>query len=51
MSGQIIIWGYPEQVGFGDLGEIDQTVFHASVCKLLKIESSEKATDQTLDIR
>ena len=51
MSGQIIMWGYPNQPGFGDLGEIDQTVFHASVCKLLKIEVSEKASDQALDFR
>lgn len=49
MSGQVILWGYPQQVSYGDFDEIDQTVFHGSVCKLLKINTSEKATDKILD--
>lgn len=49
MSGQIILWGYPQQVGYGDLGEIDQTPFHGSVCKMLGIQTSEKASDKVLD--
>lgn len=51
MSGQVILWGYPSQVGYGDLGEIDQTVFHSTVCELLKIKVSEKASDRTLELR
>lgn len=51
MSGQVILWGHPQQVSYGDLGEIDQTVFHGTVCKLLKINVSEKASDKTLEIK
>ncbi len=51
MSGQVLFWGYPEQVGSGDLGEIDLTGFHATVCRWLKIERSEKAQDNALPAR
>ncbi|MDF1755413.1 MAG: alkaline phosphatase family protein [Verrucomicrobiales bacterium] len=51
MSGQVILWGYPQQVSYGDMGEIDQTVFHSTVCKLLKIKTSEKASDKTLSLQ
>ena len=52
MSGQTILWGHPSQVGYGgDMGEINQTVFHSTVCKLLKIQVSEKATDEALSVR
>jgi len=50
MSGQVILWGYPQQVASGDLDEIDQTVFHSTVCKLLKIQPSEKASDKGLNV-
>ncbi len=51
MSGQVIAWGYPQQVGYGDLGEIDQTGFHAAVAEMLGIKRSEKASDKPVSIR
>lgn len=51
MSGQVIVWGFPQQPGYSDLGEIDQTVFHSTVCKLLKIQKSDKAVDKAMSLR
>lgn len=51
MSGQVILWAYPDQVAEGDLGEFDQTVFHATVAELLKIEKSDKAADNALPVK
>ena len=50
MAGRCIIWGYPNQPSTRDMGEIDQTVFHASVCKLLGIEPSEKASTTMISV-
>ena len=49
MSGQVLVFGYPQQVGYGDMDEVDQTVFHSTVCKMLEIDSSEKASDKALE--
>jgi len=51
MSGQIILSGYPNAPASGNLGEIGQLSFHATVCELLGIEPAEGAKAETLDIR
>ncbi|MEM7698929.1 MAG: nucleotide pyrophosphatase/phosphodiesterase family protein, partial [Verrucomicrobiota bacterium] len=51
MSGQIILAGYPNPVARGDFGEIGQTEFHATVCKLLGIEPAAGANPTTLELR
>ncbi len=50
MTGQSFLWGFPNQPAYGDMGEIDQTVFHGTVCKLLGIEPSEKASTTTVSV-
>ncbi len=50
MSGQAIIWGYPESPASGDLGEINFQKFHATVCKLLGIQPAEGAVTETLPV-
>ena len=50
MSGQAIIWGWPESPTYGDLGEINFQKFHATVCKLLGIEPAEGAVTETLSL-
>jgi len=51
MSGQIMITGYPNPPTTGDLDEISQLVFHATVCKILGIEPAETASKEGLDVR
>lgn len=50
MSGQAIIWGYPESPATGDLGEINFQKFHATVCKLLDIKPADGAVTETLPV-
>lgn len=50
MSGQAIIWGYPESPATGDLGEINFQKFHATVCKLLDIQPADGAVTETLPV-
>lgn len=50
MSGQAIIWGYPNSPATGDLGEINFEKFHATVCKLLEIQPAEGAVTETLPV-
>ena len=51
MSGQTILSGFPNSPASGDLGEIGQQSFHATVCKILGINPAEGAVTETLDIR
>ncbi|MFV1995843.1 MAG: alkaline phosphatase family protein [Verrucomicrobiales bacterium] len=50
MSGQAIIWGFPESPASGDLGEIDFQKFHATVSKLLGIQPADGAVADTLPV-
>ena len=50
MSGQAIIWGWPESPTYGDLGEVDFQKFHATVCKLLGIEPAQGAVTEALSL-
>lgn len=51
MSGQVIMAGYPNSPLSGELDEISQLTFHATVCKLLGIEPAEGAGTETLDVK
>lgn len=51
MSGQVILSGYPKSPAAGDLGEVGQLSFHATVCKLLGIEPAAGAVTDTLTLR
>lgn len=50
MSGQVILSGIPNAPTYGDLGEINQLSFHATVCKLLNIKPAEGAATDTLSL-
>ncbi|MDF1849979.1 MAG: alkaline phosphatase family protein [Verrucomicrobiales bacterium] len=50
MSGQVILSGIPNAPAYGDLGEIGQLSFHATVCKLLGIQPAEGAVTDTLEL-
>lgn len=48
MRGQVFYFTFPNWSGQADLGEIDATQFHASVCKLLEIQPSKAANTKTI---
>ncbi|MEM6915812.1 MAG: hypothetical protein AAF491_04520, partial [Verrucomicrobiota bacterium] len=50
MSGQFLIAGYPNSPATGDLDEISQLTFHATVAKILGIEPAEGASTETLPL-
>ncbi|MCB1236867.1 MAG: alkaline phosphatase family protein, partial [Verrucomicrobiae bacterium] len=50
MSGQAIIWGWPNSPASGDLGEIGSQSFHATVCKMLGIQPAAGAVTDTLPV-
>ncbi len=50
MSGQTILWGFPNPPTTGTLGEIGQLSFHATVCKMLGIKPAEGASTDALPI-
>lgn len=50
MSGQFIMAGYPNAPATGNLDEIGQLSFHATVCKLLGIQPAEGAVTDTLPV-
>jgi len=50
MSGETILWGYPNPPATGTLGEIGQLSFHATVCKMLGIKPAPGATTDTLPV-
>ncbi|MEM1441518.1 MAG: ectonucleotide pyrophosphatase/phosphodiesterase [Verrucomicrobiota bacterium] len=50
MSGQVLMAGYPNSPLSGDLDEISQLTFHATVAKFLGIEPAEGATTETLPV-
>lgn len=51
MSGQVLLAGFPNTPAYGDLGEIGQLSFHATVCKMLGIKPAEGAVTDTLDLK
>ncbi|MDF1824308.1 MAG: alkaline phosphatase family protein [Verrucomicrobiales bacterium] len=51
MSGQVILGGIPNSPLNGELGEISQLTFHATVSKILGIEPAEGASTETLDVK
>lgn len=51
MSGQVIIAGIPNSPLSAALGEVSQTGFHATVCKILGIDPAEGATQETLPLK
>jgi len=50
MSGQTILWGFPNSPANGTLGEISQLSFHATVCEMLGIKPAEGATPEALEL-
>lgn len=50
MSGQVLMAGYPNSPLSGDLDEISQLSFHATVAKILGIEPAEGASTETLPV-
>lgn len=50
MSGQTILAGFPNSPASGNLDEIGQLSFHATVCKLLGIDPAGGAVTDTLPI-
>ena len=50
MSGQTILWGYPNPPATGSLDEISQLSFHATVCKMLGIKPAEGASTEALPV-
>lgn len=51
MSGQIFVGGIPQSPLAGALAEVNQLVFHATVCKLLGIEPAAGAATETLPLK
>ncbi len=51
MSGQIFLGGFPRSPLAGPLDEVNQLVFHATVCKLLGIEPAPGAASEALPLK
>lgn len=51
MSGQIFLAGYPSSPLAGNLDELGQLGFHATVCKILGIEPAAGAATETLPVK
>ncbi len=51
MSGQVILAGLPNSPLSGELDEITQLTFHATVAKMLGIEPAEGASTETLPLK